>query len=209
MGIALFVVVAPWFFVVRTMDRAHPVEISTKPPNSLVWGDRVFSSQATFGRWLRSRGVAYHTWLATHPAGASVLTHKPPPAAAAPPRARVQPVAATSTSLLQQAPTAAFPPKSHAHTATARSSNEPAAAGHALAAAAKNSGSGPLHLLWVLAVFLLAGLAAALVAFAMVPQRVLALVRPEWANLSADMRIVAFAAAFSIGVGALVARIGG
>jgi hypothetical protein len=209
MGIALLAVAVPWFFVARTMRRAQPVEISTKPPNSLVWGDRVFSTQAALGRWIRSRGASYGTWLATHPAGAAVLEHRPPPATAAPPKAPVQTAAAKSIGLLQQSPTAAFPPKSGAqrHQQPARAAATPA--GPALSVAAKNSGSSPLHLLWVVAVFLLAGLAAVLVAFAMVPQRVLAQVRPQWANLSADMRIVALAAAFSIGVGALVARIGG
>jgi hypothetical protein len=216
MGIALLAAVAPWFFVVRTMHGAHPVEISTKPQNSLVWGDRVFSSQAALGRWLRSRGSAYDTWLATHPAGAAVLAHKPWPAPAAPPKAPVQTAAAKSIRVLQRPPTAALPPKGRAHTATAKSRSRPrhqqapraaaAPTGRTLTGAA-NTRSG--HLLWELAVFLLAGLAAVLLAFATVPQRILALVRPQWANLSVDMRIVAFAGAFSIGVGALVARVGG
>jgi hypothetical protein len=215
MGIALLAAVAPWFFVVRTLQRAEPVKIPTRPQKSLVWGDRVFSSQTAMRRWLRSRGASYDVWLAAHPTGAAVLAHKPP-TAAAPPKARVQSAAAKSISTLQQSPTVAFPPKGRPRTSAAKSSSRPrhqqapraaaAPTGRTLTAAANSRSR---HLLWELAVFLLAGLAALLLAFATVPQRVLALVRPHWANLSVDIRIVAFAAAFSIGVGALVARVGG
>jgi len=72
-----------------------------------------------------------------------------------------------------------------------------------------NNGGNPRDLLLEIAGFLLAGLTAALAAFGAAPKRVLVLVRPEWESVGVDTRIAAFAAALSIGVGALVTQLGG
>jgi hypothetical protein len=182
-GIALLAAVVPWFFVVRTLQSAQPVKIPTKPQESLVWGDRVFSSPADMGRWLRSRGASYRTWLAAHPSGAAVLAHKPPPAAAAP---------------MKPPPTVADAPKRRARATAAASSSR-----------GISNGSNSPDPLWEVASFLIAGLAVAFVAFATAPRRLLALIRPEWEDISVDTRIAVFATALSIGVGALLAHVGG
>jgi hypothetical protein len=39
-------------------------------PDALRWGDRDFTSQEEFARWLRSRGADYATWEERHPGAA-------------------------------------------------------------------------------------------------------------------------------------------
>jgi len=176
MAIALLTIVVPWFFVARTIDRARPVKVSTQP-RALVWGGLVFSSQEPLGHWLRSRGASYGHWLASHPAGAAVLEHRPLPTPAAPPKPETPAATAAKSS---------------------RSGSE-----------SSKGGIDSRHLLVEIAGVLLAVLTTALVVFAIAPRRVLAWVRPEWESLGGDTRIVAFAVALSVAVGALVTQLAG
>jgi len=54
----------------------------------IVWGGRTFVDLAEFGRWLRSRGVAYEAWALRHPTRAGLTPLRPP---AVPPARRGQP----------------------------------------------------------------------------------------------------------------------
>ena len=95
-GVALVVIIVPWYFVAQTLSHQHPVKVSSRP-KSVVWAGLVFSSQAPLNQWLRSRGASHRHWLATHPAGAAILAHKPPPKPAQPAKAETHAVAAART----------------------------------------------------------------------------------------------------------------
>ena len=102
-GVALVAAVAPWLFVIRTIERAQPVTSLDVRATAVVWADRVFASPSELGTWLRSRGASYDDWAAAHPADAAALERRPAPATAAattapsfqpPPAAKERPAAA-------------------------------------------------------------------------------------------------------------------
>jgi hypothetical protein len=78
--IAAFAAVgAVWGKVALEIKNAAPIPDATRP-TAIVWDDRVFSSPAQLGSWLRSRGETYTGWAHSHPASAAVLEHRPAPA---------------------------------------------------------------------------------------------------------------------------------
>jgi hypothetical protein len=50
-----------------------PVAESSFEPNSVVWGERVFTERRDLARWLRNRGRTYRVWAVRHPAGVKKL----------------------------------------------------------------------------------------------------------------------------------------
>jgi LPXTG-motif cell wall-anchored protein len=55
-----------------------PPPPSQPQARGIVWGGRTFVDLAEFGRWLRSRGVAYEIWALRHPTRAGIARLQPP-----------------------------------------------------------------------------------------------------------------------------------
>ena len=53
--------------IVHTLKHVKPVRSSVPPVSAVVWGDRVFLTQAPFRSWLKVRGVSYGVWAHRHP----------------------------------------------------------------------------------------------------------------------------------------------
>jgi hypothetical protein len=66
MLVATAVVVLPWVSVGRTLGNAKPVTPKFQA-SSVVWGDRVFSSDESLRRWMRARGASFAGWGHRHP----------------------------------------------------------------------------------------------------------------------------------------------
>jgi hypothetical protein len=68
MGVIVAVVALgiPFYLVGKTLHNVRPVR-SSAVARSIVWGDRVFLTRRTLGRWLLARGVAYSVWAERHP----------------------------------------------------------------------------------------------------------------------------------------------
>ncbi len=177
-GIAAVVIISvlPWLLVVRTLADAKTPSVPTLQPNSIVWAGRVFTSPEELGRWLRSRGASYDTWLLAHPQSRAILD----------PTGVQQAGAATEGSAGGVA-------------APAGRSAEPAAS-------ARAPGGSTFSLVIEICGLLVT---ASLLALAAVPGRLLALIRPEWANVSVELRVAAFGVAVSVAAGVLVGRVVG
>jgi hypothetical protein len=84
-AVLLAMMVFVWLQVARTLKAAKPAPV-TAQPTSLVWGNRVFQTQAQLKRWVEGRGLSYTTWAAQHQGAVAVIEHRPviqPPAAQA------------------------------------------------------------------------------------------------------------------------------
>jgi hypothetical protein len=73
---ALVIVVAAaaatWIQVIERLHAPDPVAVRGTPA-SIVWSDRVFSSEAELAAWLRRRGIDYGRWVRSHPAAVAIL----------------------------------------------------------------------------------------------------------------------------------------
>lgn len=72
--VAVVALAIPFYLVGKTLHNVHPAR-SSAVAQSIVWGDRVFLTPHTLGRWLRSRGVAYSVWASRHPVAAHRLAN--------------------------------------------------------------------------------------------------------------------------------------
>ena len=169
---AVIISVLPWLVVAWTLADAEPSQ-PAQQPDSIVWAGRVFTSPEELGRWLRSRGASYDTWLLAHPRSGAILD----------PAGVQQALAATAAGVA----------------APAGRSTEPAASASA-------PGGGTFGLAIEICGLLVA---ASLLALAAAPARLLALIRPEWAEVSMELRVAALGVAVSVGTGVLVGRVVG
>ena len=71
-AVALAIATVCWAGVVASVREATPIA-STIEARGVVWGDRVFVHPRDLARWLRTRGVGYHTWATRHPRAAARL----------------------------------------------------------------------------------------------------------------------------------------
>jgi hypothetical protein len=199
-GVAILVAIVPWLYVVRSVERAQPVEIRAQA-NSVVWAGRVFTSEAELARWLRSRGASYTAWLATHPDGVATLAHKPAPVEAgrvkhAPRRVAGHASKATAAGRVQH-------PRTRAAAGGATSE-----AGRAQYSSHSAVWSSLGHLKRLLLEIVVLLTVAALVVLTLAPEPLVERLRPEWARAaSVEVRVGAFALAFSVATGALVVSI--
>ena len=167
---AVIISILPWLVAAWTLADAKPSQ-PAQQPNSIVWAGRIFTSPDELGRWLRSRGASYDTWLLAHPQSGAILD----------PAAVPQTLAATAAGVA----------------APVGQSAEPVAS-------ARTPDTFGL-------VIEICGLlvAASLLALAAAPGRLLALIRPEWADVSVELRVAALGIAVSVGAGVLVGHVVG
>lgn len=177
--VGIAVVAAPWMLAARELSHGGVVEPAkvTAPPHAIVWGGRVFSSQAPFAAWLRSRGGSYRVWAARHPDERAVLERT-----AAPTRNSTAKAARSGSSSKASAPTVTVGAAEHAATSAA-------------------DGSSSTSLSW-LRIALLA-LASVMIIAALAPVPVLD--SSGQALLGATQRAYLFAGGLSVGVGILIA----
>ena len=199
--VLVLVALAPWLVVVERVQTAKPVASSARP-SAIVWSDRVFNSEHDLAVWLRSRGASYSDWAAQHPGLARILTHGGPfnpPKRTTHPTARRAPRAPAPTTVAQARTTAA--PTTTARSPTALA---PASRGDGFDAAAVAR-----HVALFLAKALMLLLVLALLAFSLGPDRTIVRVRPGLAGTGGmvELRVAAFAAALSLGIGVLAAHL--
>ena len=70
--------VAVWARVVQTLSKPPATRPPIGQPRSIVWQNRVFTTDAQLRRFLHTRGLSYSRWVSRHPAAFAVL-HKSGP----------------------------------------------------------------------------------------------------------------------------------
>lgn len=68
--ISVTVIAVPWYYVVKTIHDAQPVNSPVRP-SSVYWGRLYFNTSRDLSRWLHRRGVAYAVWADRHPHAAA------------------------------------------------------------------------------------------------------------------------------------------
>jgi hypothetical protein len=182
LAVLLLVAALPWFFVVRTIASAKPIKSQgLGPPNSVVWANRVFSTEHELAVWLRSRGESYRGWANSHPALYRILSHQ----TGAPATRR----AAEGKS-----------PSSVRHKPTQRESLSVNPSQQKVSAFVR-------RLVWLLARIALIVVALALLGFALGPDMLIARIapNPSVASPAVEIRVVAAAAGVALVTGVLAA----
>jgi hypothetical protein len=105
-----------WLQVARTMKSGTPPP-TTLQPASLVWGNRVFQTEAQLKRWVEGRGLSYSAWVNRHRGAVAVIEHRPlvkPPPAREAAQKREAPQKTTETVATKPRNVRARPAVSHA-----------------------------------------------------------------------------------------------
>jgi hypothetical protein len=75
-AVLVVMMVFVWLQVAKTLKSAKPAP-SLAQPTSLVWGNRVFQTEAQLKRWVEGRGLNYAAWAAHHQGAVAVIEHRP------------------------------------------------------------------------------------------------------------------------------------
>jgi hypothetical protein len=67
--------VAVWARVVQTLSKSADARPPIGQPRSIVWQNRVFTTDRQLQRFLAARGLSYSRWVSRHPSAFAVL-HK-------------------------------------------------------------------------------------------------------------------------------------
>jgi hypothetical protein len=73
--VLVLALIAVWARVVQTLAKPADPRPPIGQPRSIVWQNRVFTTDGQLRRFLHVRGLSYSRWVSRHPAAFAVL-HK-------------------------------------------------------------------------------------------------------------------------------------
>jgi hypothetical protein len=105
-----------WIRVVQTLTQHVERQPPIGQPRSIVWNDRVFTTDRQLKRYLEGKGLSYTGWVSKHPAAFAVIQHELPASATATPAPKhastpAKPARTTHATTTTAAPATAAPSK--------------------------------------------------------------------------------------------------